>query len=421
MTSPRSYLSSLEQIGIKLGLEQISALTRRLGSPHEAFPSILVAGTNGKGSVTAMVERGLRAAGYRTGRYTSPHLVRIEERIAVNGVDVSATAFDESVDRVRLAGTALAHPPSFFEATTAVALDVFARQAVDIAVLEVGMGGRLDATNVVDGVAAAITLVDLDHQQYLGTTLEAIAHEKAGIIKPGMLVVLGENPPAVDLVVAETCAAAGAPMVRATSAVTASTKMHDGHAVVDLTTPRRQYSGLRLALAGAHQVSNALTGVRLLEEATAAGIVRVSEIDVRSAVEQVTWPARLELLHHGDAPVLIDGAHNPAGARALARHVSATYGRRLPFLIGIMRDKAIDQIVAALAEAASHFVCVAVTHERAASPAELMAVARAVAPHVPAVVEAAPLDGLNRAITFGSPVVVAGSLYLAGEIRPILA
>jgi dihydrofolate synthase/folylpolyglutamate synthase len=178
---------------------------------------------------------------------------------------------------------------------------------------------------------------------------------------------------------------------------------------------------LRLALAGAHQVSNALTAVRLLEEGTAAGVARVPEVAIRSAVEQVVWPARLELLHHGDIPVLVDGAHNPAGARALAQHVKATYGRSLPFVIGVMRDKAIDRIVAALADAASHFVCVAVPHERAATPAELMAIARAQAPHVPAMVDASPAAGLTRATAFGSPVVVAGSLYLAGEIRAMLA
>ena len=201
MISDREYLLSLELIGIKLGLEQIRSLVALLGHPDRAYPSLIVAGTNGKGSVAAMVERGLRAAGLRTGRYTSPHLVDLEERFAIDGRPISRDQFDRVARRVRDAVSQLASPPSFFEATTALALEVFRDERVDVAVLEVGLGGRLDATNVVDAVAAAITAIDFDHEQYLGSTIQEIAAEKAGVIKPKSLVVLGANPAAVQEVV----------------------------------------------------------------------------------------------------------------------------------------------------------------------------------------------------------------------------
>nr|MBP8274427.1 bifunctional folylpolyglutamate synthase/dihydrofolate synthase [Acidobacteriota bacterium] len=189
----REYLFSLEQIGIKLGLEQIRLLLLALDCPDLAFPSIIVAGTNGKGSVTAMIERGLREAGHRTGRYISPHLVAIEERVAIDGVPIAEATFDRLAARVRQASASLPFPPSFFEATTALALEAFRDARVDVAVLEVGLGGRLDATNAVSPVMAVITAIDLDHQQYLGNSIEEIAYEKAGIIKPGVSTVIGAN------------------------------------------------------------------------------------------------------------------------------------------------------------------------------------------------------------------------------------
>ena len=239
LPSSRASLLALEQVGIKLGLDQIRALVAQLGRPDRAFPSLIVAGTNGKGSVTAMIERGLRAAGYRTGRFTSPHLVDLEERFAVNGEPITADALDASADRILDAARHLPAPPSFFEATTALALDVFCDVKVDVAVLEVGLGGRLDATNVVEATAAVITSVDFDHEQYLGHTLEAIAREKAGVIKPGAIVVLATNPPVVEGVVVAACEDAGASLIRARDDVTADVRMVDGRAHLTLATPVR--------------------------------------------------------------------------------------------------------------------------------------------------------------------------------------
>ena len=428
--TPREYLWSLEQLGIKLGLEQIRALSATLGHPEQAFRSLLIAGTNGKGSVTAMIERGLRAAGYRTGRYTSPHLTHLEERFVVNGQPIAAAELDRLAAVVQEAAAALPAPPSFFEATTALAFEAFRAAAVDVAVLEVGLGGRLDATNVVDPAGTAITAIDFDHEALLGSTLDAIATEKAGVIKPGSLVVLGENPPEAARVVREACAARGATCIAAANGVGIRAELSDGRTHVSIVTPRASYDDVTLALRGRHQVANAVTAVRLLEELDARGRLTVPAAAIRTALEAVDWPARLELLRWrrrdaagGDVDVLdvlIDGAHNPAGARALASYVAEAYGRRLPMVVGAMRDKKIGALLAALAPAASHFVFTAAASPRAARPDELAAAAAREAAHVPAATALRPMDALARAAAAGSPVVVAGSLYLAGEIRPEL-
>jgi len=420
---PRRALLALEQIGIKLGLDQIRGLVAALNHPDRAFPSIIVAGTNGKGSVTAIIERALRAAGYRTGRYTSPHLVHLEERFAIDGEPIPPETLDRAALRVLTAGRSLPSPPSFFEATTALALDVFREAAVDVAVLEVGLGGRLDATNVVTPVAVAITSIDFDHEQYLGDTLEAIAAEKAGVIKTGCDVVLSENPSAAVDVVTRRCAEVGARLFKAQDGVNADTALRvDGRTVMTVETPVRRYDQLVLGLRGAHQIGNTITAIRLLEQVAIgfSGLAVTAEA-VRQGVEDVRWPGRLETVRHGEFDVLIDGAHNPAGARALASYITAAYGRRLPMVVGVMRDKNVDAILAALAPVASCFVFTAPDSPRAAEPRELVGRARLVAPDVPAEVNLAPIDALRRASVSGVPVVVAGSLYLAGEIRSRLS
>jgi dihydrofolate synthase / folylpolyglutamate synthase len=413
---PLASLLALEQIGIKLGLDQIRALLDLLGRPDLDYPSLIVAGTNGKGSVTAMLEQGLRRAGYRTGRFTSPHLVSLHERFAINGQPIAPHAFDRAARRVLDAGRTLPAPPSFFEATTALALDAFRDASVEVAVLEVGLGGRLDATNAVRAIAAAITSVDFDHEAYLGHTLEAIAGEKAGVIKPGSLAVLAANPPAVVNVVTSRCQEVGATLVCADDGVSVTARMVDGHAHLSLTTPVRTYETLRLALAGRHQVDNAVCAVRLLEELASRGFTLPSEA-IRAAVTETVWPARLEQIRVASVDVLLDGAHNPAGARALATHVLDTFGRPLPMVVGVMQDKDMEEILAALAPAASHFVFTAAATPRAAQPAALAAGAARAAPHVTLSVAASPIAAIRQAHAHGSPVVVAGSLFLAGDVR----
>ena len=423
--SPRDYLFSLEHLGIKLGLDQIRALLAALDRPDRHYPSIVIAGTNGKGSVTAMVERGLRAAGYRTGRYTSPHLVHLEERIAIDGRDIAAGDLDRLAERVQSAAHALAAPPSFFEATTALALEAFRDARVDVAVLEVGLGGRLDATNAVDSMAVAITSVDFDHEAYLGHTLEAIAGEKAGVIKSHGLVVLGENAPVVCEVVAGVAQSRAARLIYAPDGVTASARMVDGRTVVALRTPLTDYGPVRLGLRGRHQVANAVVAARLLEELAADGRLHVAADDIRTALETVLWPGRLELRQFRGHDVLIDGAHNPAGARALAAYLHEAYGRPVPMVVGAMSDKHIAAMLAALAPAASRFICTAVDSPRAAPAADIATLARAAAADHPSlgsvVAVTPPIAALEAAVAQGSPVVVAGSLYLAGELRAQLS
>lgn len=427
MNASRASLYSLEQIGIKLGLDQIHALVHALRHPDRAYQSIVIAGTNGKGSVTAMLERGLRAAGYRTGRYTSPHLVNLEERFAIDGIDVDAQALDDALERVLNAAQHLPAPPSFFEATTAAALDLFRLERVDVALLEVGLGGRLDATNVVAPVAVAITAVDFDHQQYLGNTLAEIAAEKAAVVKTGSFAVLGANPAPVEFIVADRCREVGADLVRAATGVDVTARLDTGRITLQLETPSHRYEPLQLALRGRHQIDNALTAIRMLEELSRRRLFDVQPDAIRLGVENVTWPGRLELLrdtrsrHAPDNAVLIDGAHNAAGARALVAYLRETYGRRLPMIVGVMRDKDVTTVVATLAAGASRIVCTAAASPRAMAPQELAAVLRRCAPGIEVEVAATPREALDRMRGAGSPVVVAGSLYLAGEVRAELS
>ena len=417
----RDYIFSLEQIGIKLGLEQIRALLDELGHPERAYQSIVIAGTNGKGSVTAMVDRALRAAGYRAGRYTSPHLTDLEERMVIEGEPIAATELDRVAERIREAARTLPSPPSFFEATTALALEAFRHAHVNVGVLEVGLGGRLDATNAVDSIGVAITSIDFDHEAYLGDTLEAIATEKAGVIKPGGFVVLAENPGIVQQVVSRIAMERGASYSYVPDEVQVDGMMAEGAMTLNIRSPRAVYPGVRLALRGRHQAANAATAVALLERLHAGGRLRIPESAIRTGLEDVVWPGRLELRRVGHGDILIDGAHNPAGARALARYLEEAYARPLPFVVGVMRDKHVTDIVRALAPAASVFVATAVDSPRAATPAEIAAAAREAAPDVSCVTCVPPADAVALAATRGNPVVVAGSLYLAGEVRSKLS
>jgi len=423
----REYLFSLEQIGIKLGLEQIRLLLQTLGRPDLAFPSIVVAGTNGKGSVTAMLERGLRAAGYRTGRYTSPHLAHIEERVAIDGEPIAPATFDRLAMTMRHAAPALPFPPSFFEATTALALEAFREAAVDIAVLEVGLGGRLDATNAVEPVLSVITSIDLDHQQYLGDTIELIAAEKAGVIKPGVSIVLGSNADAVRAVIGRVAHDVGSRLIYAPDGVSTRVAMQDGVTSMTIKTPAGTMTDVRLGLRGRHQVDNAVTTVRALEALDLQSSHSVPAYARRTALEAVSWPARLEMRRwRGDetgAPieVLIDGAHNPAGARALAGYLSEAFGRRLPVVFAAMHDKDIDGLVSALAPSTCAFICTKVRSPRAADPQMLAQRVAALAPRVTVIATDTPAAALAAAAPLGQPVIVAGSLYLAGEICELLS
>jgi dihydrofolate synthase/folylpolyglutamate synthase len=420
-TSVRRFLASLEQFGIKLGLEQIRGLLAALGNPEIHYGAIAVAGTNGKGSTAAMIERGLRAAGYRTGRYTSPHLIDVEERVAIDGQPINAAAFELSAERVRHAAARLPAPPSYFEATTAIALDAFRESHIDVAVLEVGLGGRLDATNAVDAPTVAITAIDFDHEQHLGHTLAAIAREKAGVIKAGASVVLSDNPHEADDVVAAQCRAVGATLIRAGGGVTVDAESLGGSLRLTLDTPVRRYGPLLLGLRGRHQIQNAVTATRLLETLDNNGRYRVGADAIRAGLESVVWPGRLEHRHWNGVDLVLDGAHNPAGARVLAAYLHESFGRPLPIVLGVMADKDADGIIRALAPGASVIVCTRASSPRAARPEQVAERVARTAPSLEVQVTETVATAIEHAARFGAPVVVAGSLYLVGEVRALSA
>ena len=416
------YLFSLEQYGIKLGLDNIRILCEALGHPERGFTSIVIAGTNGKGSVAAMVDSALRSAGYMTGRFTSPHLVRVEERFAVGGRPVTQAVLAGETGRLRriieqlLSTGRLTAPPTFFEATTAIALSLFREAGGQVAVLEVGMGGRFDATNVVTPAAAVITSIDLDHQQFLGATLEAIAFEKAGVIKTGTLVVCGEAKPPAAEVVRRVCREREARLVEPMRDVTAQVAMSDGHTVVEMATPVGRYGPLTLGLRGRHQVKNATVAVRLLEELHACGL----PVPAGAIVEGLTktrWRGRLELVRIGPRrSVLLDAAHNVAAVTTLARYLDEICQVGIPLVFAALRDKDAVGMLRALGTSVTRVVCTPLRTPRAWAPDELAATLRETRPDLPVTVAATPRAALEAAWQHSDMVCAAGSVYLIGEL-----
>ena len=403
---PLRWLFSLEVLGMKFGLENITVLLEKLGNPHQHFASLHIAGTNGKGSVTAMAETALRRAGYRTARYTSPHLERIEERFVIAGADVKTADLQDVLAGVRSAVEslidqgALSGPPTFFESTTAAAFELFRRAVVEIAVVEAGLGGRLDATNVVQPVAAAITTVDFDHQAQLGSTIEAIAFEKAGVIKPGVPIVIGCLPPAAERVVEARAASMGAPVIRACGPSTPPL----------LARPR---------LPGAHQKENARVVTSLLRTLNGRGFT-VPDEAIAQGIEHVEWPGRLERLRCGDAEVLLDAAHNPAGARSLGAYLHDAGWIDPTLIFAAMADKDIGGILAPLLPRVGRIICTTAPTPRAARADELARLVRGLAPGKDVNSIETPAAALAHACATSSRVVAAGSMFLIGPLRGIL-
>lgn len=402
-------LFALEQFGIKLGLDNMRAILAALGHPEQAWRSVHVAGTNGKGSVVAMVERGLRASGLKTGRYTSPHLDVIEERVAINGTAVdrqtfaaaTAVVFD-AVDEATRTGS-LTVVPTFFEVSTAVAFEIFRQAMVDVAVVEVGLGGRFDATNVLKPEVTAITSIAFDHERHLGTTLSQIAFEKAGIAKPDTPLVIGRLPGEAARRIATVAAATSAPLI-------------DAHG----TTTDRVYPPLTLALVGRHQLENAAVAVAILETWSA----RVSFVPTEAIVTGLTdchWPARLEWLRLADGTeLLIDAAHNPAGATALAAYLQDTGTTPLPIVLAVMADKDLAGMVKPLLPTASAFVATTVRHSRSRTAEDLATALRLLAPNVVIEARPDPMVAVSYALSRAKRAVAAGSIYLIGPLRAAL-
>jgi len=424
-------LFALENFGIKLGLQNMQTLCAALGHPERSFASLHIAGTNGKGSVTAFAHRALLAQGIRAARYVSPHLVDLSERFVIGHEPVDPRTLKDAadevlgvVDRLQSDGT-LAVTPTFFEVTTAMGFEMFRRAGVQVAVIEVGLGGRFDATNVITPAVGAITTIGMDHQQHLGSTVAAIAREKAGIIKNGVPVVVGQLPPEALAVVHMVADERGSDVVEAQAGVQADVSMQDGRARITLTTPDgNRYGPLTLSLRGAHQVANAIVVTRLLETARRQGIT-VSTGAIEESLSTTEWPARLELLTLDDGRrVRIDAAHNPDGAEALAAYLRECHPEKPALVISVMRDKDVDQILAALLPVTSSVIATRAPSPRATPEGELARrivdlqteLGRDVAVTTIADPEAAVAAALDR-----SPIVcVAGSIFLAGAVRDAL-
>jgi dihydrofolate synthase/folylpolyglutamate synthase len=415
-------LFALETFGIKLGLDNITSLCEGLGHPERSFTALHVAGTNGKGSVTAMVHAALRAAGVHAGRYTSPHLADLSERFVIGDRPVDMAALEAAVDDVlacadRLRATGiLPVQPTFFEATTAAAFELFRRARIEVGVIEVGLGGRFDATNVISPVAGAITTIDFDHQQHLGHTLDAIAFEKAGIIKPGMTIVLGALVQEARDVIARVAAGRGATLVESALDSRCTSEMAGGRARVMIETPNGAYGPVTLGLRGAHQAHNAVVAVRLLEAASERG-VRVSPDAIAQGLSDAQWPARLELIQlDGGRQVLLDAAHNPEGARALAAYLQQWHPEGPPLVIGVMRDKNVQEIVGTLLPHVSSVIATAAPTPRAI-PADDLARHLRAAGAADVIAEPDAARAIDLALERGPLVLVAGSIFLAGAVR----
>jgi dihydrofolate synthase/folylpolyglutamate synthase len=425
-----AWLDSLESLGIQPGLERIGALLAHLGDPHLDRPSVLVAGTNGKGSVVAFLASILAEAGVRAGVYTSPHLVRFEERIRIGGEPIPAQALAALTTEVAAAVGALRRAggatPTYFEATTALAFLHFARHRVPIALLEVGMGGRYDATNVARPLACAITPVSLDHTRWLGGTVAEIAAQKAGILKAGVPAVIGRQDAAAMAVIRAEAARVSAPLVETTSCAVAPVDppLSDPASFTLRLPDGTRYPRLDLALRGDHQVDNAIVAILLARILRERGFPGIDGGVISSGLPLAAWPGRLELVPRppgvSGPDLLLDGAHNPAGCAILAayltRHQAARPRRVL--LFAAMRDKPSAEMLRILRPAAAKVVVTALSVARGTPPDELARDAAAAGFAVTTEVDpAAALERARRLAGAGGLVVASGSLYLVGEIR----
>jgi dihydrofolate synthase/folylpolyglutamate synthase len=387
----------------KFGLENIIEVLDALGNPQDAFPSVHVAGTNGKGSSCAMIEAAARAAGLKTGLYTSPHLVEPTERIVIEGNQVTKEQFVEAFRRVHEVGLRMETHPTYFETVTAMAFLLFRDAGIELGVIEVGLGGRLDATNVVKPRLSLITPVDFDHETFLGSSLEQIAGEKAGILNPGTAAVIAPQRPEAEHVIAQRAKAIGADLDFVRANEFTNVRIDPYHSEFD-------FRGMRVhcPLAGPHQVVNA---------ATAAAALQHLQVSPRG-IQQAQWPGRLEVVSRSP-DIILDGAHNPAGARALAEHIRTFYAEcRVWLIYGAMRDKSVQEITEVLFPLASHVIVTAPRFARALRPEALAAASDH--PSLQVAQDIGEALEIARGAGPSDVVFITGSLYLVGEARALL-
>ena len=408
------FLYGLQRFGIKLGLDNTRTLLERAGTPQQHFLCVHVAGTNGKGSTAAFLAAILQAAGLRVGLYTSPHLQSFCERIRINGTAICESEIAALTERLRPLSAEL--PVTFFEFTTVLALCAFAGQHVDIAILETGMGGRLDATNVVAANLSLITPISLDHQEHLGMTLAAIAAEKAGIIKEGVPVICSEQGEEVLDVVHRQAAACHAPFLYAGRDFSITMNASGSF---DYRDNDHQLRDLHSGLAGAHQPHNAALAIAAAFRLRSLGLT-IPDAAIRQGLSEVYWPGRLEWWE-GKRHILLDGAHNAAGASVLAAYLATCNALTLHWLVGVKNDKNYHEILAPILPLTSRLYAVAPPAISAIEPEKLVDLARQA--RVPAQAFASVAAGLQAARAACNPndiILVAGSLFLIGAVRELL-
>ena len=411
-------LFSLHRFGIKLGLGTIRTILDALDNPHHRFQCIHIAGTNGKGSVAAMLSTILQEAGYTVGLYTSPHLVRFNERIRINGTPITDADILDAymvIDKVHLPD----RTPTFFEFTTAMAFHAFHRHNVQWAVIETGMGGRLDATNIIHTQLSVITNISLEHREYLGNRLSAIAAEKAGIIKPGVPVVTGVTQQVVRRVLQSAADAVGAPIFRlGRDFKTRKTRRGGSFHYYGRDTTWRD---VPLVLAGAHQQGNAALALAGLECLMDAGAIRRDETAVYRGMAHTRWPGRLEIVSHNPT-ILLDGAHNLAAVNALAAYIDAAFqNRSITLVVGILDDKPYRQMLSILAPRCDHVIVTRPVINRALPPETLTPIAAAFCPRVTVVPNVGDAVALAQSTAdSGDAICIAGSLYVVGEAKEAL-
>jgi dihydrofolate synthase/folylpolyglutamate synthase len=410
------YLYGLERFGMVFGLENISRLLQVLGDPHLELPVIHVGGTNGKGSVSAMMAFILQEAGYRVGLYTSPHLVSFTERIQINGCQISRDDVAQLTDLLRTRVDENNIPPqfTFFDFTTAIALYYFFLHKVDVAILEVGLGGRLDSTNIVQPLVTVITTIDEDHVQILGDRVEDIAREKAGIVKQGAPLISGVNQPEVIAILEEVCRAKGVPL-----------RLMGRDFWGERTAPctlnfhgrRWRWEDIQLGVAGLYQIANATVALGTLEALEELGY-RIGKGAIYQGLAKVQWPGRLELVHHAPQ-ILLDGAHNPAAARSLKASLQEEFDYRgLSMVMGIMADKEVSAIVAVLAPLADLFIATRPHNPRAMAPQRIAEIARNYCREVKVIDDVGEgVDYARGRAQEDDLIVITGSLFTVGEAR----
>lgn len=410
------YLYGLEKFGMIFGLEKVRAILEAIGNPHLEIQTIHIGGTNGKGSTAAMMASILQQEGYHVGLYTSPHLIRFTERIKVDGKEIDQEVVAELTDwiRERIETSGVSPPFTFFDFTTAMALLYFKQKRVDLAILEVGLGGRLDSTNVVDPLLSIITNVSKDHEEVLGRTLLKIAYEKAGIIKKGRPLITAASQPQILHVFSKICKEKGSPFYRMGKEFS-YVPCEGGH--FHYRGIHRKFWDLTVNLHGSHQIINAVTALGAMEVLDELGYV-VSNEAMINGLNRVEWPGRLEMVCSSPR-VFLDGAHNPAGALVLKESLQKEFEyNRLILIVGIMRDKNYKFILRTLAPIADHLILTQPNIPRAASPEVLQKVLERNGEKAEIVQDVQ--KAIDRGLSMASSedlLCITGSLYTVGEAR----